>query len=165
MPNFPWPFFRHLPPKKSFSTRYFPILHQKFSHSQPKIFWWPLLVVYHQKITLHHSHFKEKFPPNIFRWLFLVIIYPKKFLSTQFFFKCSGLQDFYTFLLCLSKRSRTVSVRHDLLYDTTILTYKIDIPHFHFPVRRTITKNPVCNYSIMYAHIKGIYIIGMVTRD
>src|SRR6218665_2063317 len=67
----------------------------------------------------------------------------KKFPSAQFFEKCSGLRDMYTFLQFLSKRSQKSQVSHDLLYVTAIITYKICIPHFHFPVRvpaRTVTK-------------------------
>jgi len=119
------------------------------------------------KITLHPSHFKEKFPPKIFRWHFVVIIYQTKISLPNFYGKFSGLWDFYTFLLFLSKRSWKVPVRHDLLHHLyiyiyiyisficlntdiclksfvwlshciqAILTYKICIPHFHLPVRRT----------------------------
>src|SRR6218665_1965119 len=90
-----------------------------------------------KKITLRPSHFKEKFLPEIFPKTFLVIIYQRKISPTYYLGKCSVLLDFYTFLLFLAKRSRKVPVRHDLLSDTAILTYKIYIPHFHFPVRRT----------------------------
>src|SRR6218665_289433 len=69
-------------------------------------------------------------------------------------------RDFYTFLLFLSKRSRKVPVRNDLLYDTAILTYKIYIPHFHFQVRhtaRTITKKVLYLTIHSFIHSSHFY--------
>jgi len=73
------------------------------------------LVIYRKNYP-HPSHFKEKFPPEIFPKTFLVIIYQTKISFHPMFW------DFYTFLLFLAKRSRKVPVRHDSLYDTAILT-------------------------------------------
>src|SRR6218665_2100386 len=102
-------------------------LHPKSSHSSPEIFQFstrnfPMTTT---KITLQ-AILKRTFPLKFSDDFFSHYRYlPKKFLSTQPFGKCSGLRDFYTFLLFISKRSRKVPVRHDLLYDTAILTYKI----------------------------------------
>jgi len=103
-PNFRWPFFRHLPPKKvsppeifPFSTQNFPVLHPKFSDD---------LLFSHlpQKITLHTSHFKEKFPPEIFRWLFKVFIYETKNSLCPFFFENVLYSGIFIQSYCFSRK-------------------------------------------------------------
>src|SRR6218665_1499801 len=75
----------------------------------------------------------------------------QNFSPPNFIGKCSGLQDFYTFLLFLSKRSWYAMI---FLYDTAILAYKIYIPHFHFPVRCTGA----------YCHKKALVTEGYITH-
>src|SRR6218665_4153199 len=58
---------------------------------------------------------------------FLYIIYQKKISLHPIFWKTFWTSGF----------SLKVPGGHDLLYDTAVLTYKIYILHFHFPVRRT----------------------------
>src|SRR6218665_2630897 len=122
--------FRHLPSKM--------FLYSKFSHSPPQIFpfstrSFPMTTT---KITLQ-AILKRTFHPKFSDDIFRHYLPNKNFSPPNLFGNGSGLRDFYTFSLLLSKRSRKVPVCHDLLYDTAILTYKINIPHFHFPVRHT----------------------------
>ena len=115
----------HSPPEiVSFRTRNFAILYPKLSHSN--IFsHLPQRLLSTQAIS--KRNFYQKFPDDFFSHNL-----PNKNLSPpNSFGKCSGLRDFYSFLLFLSKRSRKVPVRHDLLYDIALLTYKIYIPHIH----------------------------------
>src|SRR6218665_2010962 len=99
-------------------------LHPKFSHSPPEIFQFstrnfPMTTT---KITLQgilKINFHPKFSDD-----FLSHYLPEK-IYLKLFGKCSGLRDFYTCLLFLSKRSREVPVPHYLLHDTAILIYTI----------------------------------------
>ena len=110
-------FFRHLPSKM--------FLYSKFSHSPPEIFpfstrSFPMTTT---KITLQ-AILKRTFHPKFSDDIFRHYLPNKNFSPPNLFGNGSGLRDFYTFLLFLSKRSRKVPVRHDLLYDTATLTYK-----------------------------------------
>ena len=115
-------FFRQLPPKISppetlpFSSRNFAMI--IFSH---------LLFI---QIILKRN-FHPKFSDD-----FLVIIYQTKISLHPIFWE-NVLHGLWDFLYILTVSLEMVPVRHNLLYDTAILTYKIYIPHFHFPVRRT----------------------------
>src|SRR6218665_3182084 len=84
------------------------------------------------KITLQATvviNFHRNFPLTYFKSLFTKNLFPP-----NFFVKCcSVLRDFYTFLLFLSKRSRKVPVRHDLLYDTAIKSIQNIYSIFSFP--------------------------------
>jgi len=90
-------------------------LHPKFSHSPPKIFRWTFLVIYLKKLLSIQAILKRNFHPKFSDDFFSHCLPNKHFSPPNFFGRCSGLQDFYTFLLFLSKRSRKVPVRHDLL--------------------------------------------------
>ena len=122
--------FLDISPLNPFSTRKFPILHLNFSDCH-------LFSHLPQKITCHPSHLKINFHPKFSYDFFSHYLPNKNFSPPNSFGKYSGLRDFYTFLLFLSKRSSKSLEHHDLLCDTAILTYKICIPHFHFPVCRT----------------------------
>src|SRR6218665_2676629 len=127
-------------------------LHPKFSHSPPEIFPFPTrnFLMTTTKIILQ-AILNRNFHP-IFSHDFLVIIYQTiSSLHPIILENVLVSGDFYRprFLLFLLKRARKVPVRHDLLYDTAILTYKIYIPHFHFPVCRTSA----------YRHKKALLVI------
>ena len=130
-PHFRWPFLDS-PPKK--------FLHPKFSDD--------LLSHLPQKSLSNQAILKRNFHPKFFDDFFSHYL-PNKNFSPPNNFKNVLVSGIFTHSYCISRngpgRSRYAIIYY---YDIAMLTYKIYIPHFHFPVRRirarrpTVTKKP-----------------------
>jgi len=129
-----------------FYTRNFPILHPKFSNNL-------FLVIYLKKLLSIQVTLKRNFNPKFSDELFSHYLPNKNFTPPIFLWKGLGVRDFYTFLLFLSKRSRKVTVRHDLLYDTVILQYITYIPLIF-----------ISRYAVpgVYRHKKALIVVILI---
>jgi len=96
--NFRWPFL-DLYHQKRFSTRNFPILNQKFSHSPPKIFRWPSHLL--QKFLSIQAILKRISIRN-FPMTFLVLIYQKKISPHQILVGTVLVSGMFLYILTVS---------------------------------------------------------------